>query len=218
MADNKEYRLAIKIAGEVEKSLSEATGKTKKELREIAKEAALSQVKIDHSFSGAMETLNGPIDSLWDGAMSAVKATAAAVTAAGGASAAAGAIVINVGSDFESAFAGVKKTVDGTDEQLSRLEEDIREMAKNKPQTAVELSEIAESAGQLGIQTDNIAAFTNTIADLKEATNLGDDGASQMAQFANITGMAQDKFDELGSTIVALGNNMATDEQSIVSM
>lgn len=218
MADNKEYRLAIKIAGEVEKSLSEATGKTKKELREIAKEAALSQVKIDHSFSGAMQTLNGPIDSIWDGAMSAVKATAAAVTAAAGASAAAGAIVINVGSDFESAFAGVKKTVDGTDEQLSKLESDIREMAKNKPQTAVELSEIAESAGQLGIQTDNIAAFTNTIADLKEATNLGDEGASQMAQFANITGMAQDKFDRLGSTIVDLGNHMATDEQSIVSM
>lgn len=219
MADrNKEYKLAIKIAGEVEKSLSSATGKTKKELRELAREAALAQLKVDKSFTGTMKTMGKGIDKIWDGSVKAVKATAAAVTAASAAAAAAGALVINAGSDFESAFAGVKKTVDGTDEQLNRLESDIRRMAKNKPQTAVELSEIAEAAGQLGIETDNIAEFTDTVADLKEATNLGDEGASQMAQFANITSMSQKDFDRLGSTIVDLGNHMATTEQDIMSM
>lgn len=218
MASNKEYTLAIKIAGEVEKSLSAATGKTKKELRALAREAALAQLKVDTSFTGTMKTMGKGIDKVWDGSVKAVKTTAAAVTAASVAAAAAGAVVINTGSEFESAFAGVKKTVDGTDEQLNRLEANIRRMAKDKPQTAVELSEIAEAAGQLGIETDNIASFSNTVADLKEATNLGDEGASQMAQFANITKMSQKDFDRLGSTIVDLGNHMATTEQDIMSM
>ena len=40
----------------------------------------------------------------------------------------------------------------------------------------------------------------------------------QMAQYANITGMAQDQFEKFGSTIVALGNNSATTESAIMEM
>ena len=39
-----------------------------------------------------------------------------------------------------------------------------------------------------------------------------------MARFANVTGMSQKNFDKLGSTVVALGNNMATTEKEIVEM
>lgn len=39
MAKNKEYELAIKIAGEVERSFYESTKLTKKELRNIAKQS-----------------------------------------------------------------------------------------------------------------------------------------------------------------------------------
>ena len=42
MPKSKEYELAIKIAGEVEKSFYESTKLTKKELRDIAKQAAKS--------------------------------------------------------------------------------------------------------------------------------------------------------------------------------
>ena len=86
-------------------------------------------------------------------------------------------------------------------------------------QSAVEIAAVAESAGQLGIQTDNILGFTKTIIDLSNATNLvGEEGASQLAKFANITQMSQKNFDRLGSTIVALGNNSATTEADIVAM
>lgn len=121
--------------------------------------------------------------------------------------------------DFESAFAGVKKTVDGTTEQLAALEKGIKDMSKELPSSAEDIAAVAESAGQLGIQTDNILSFTRTIIDLGNATNLvGEEGASQLAKFANITQMSQKDFDKLGSTIVALGNNMATTEADIVSM
>ncbi|MFW6680674.1 phage tail tape measure protein [Lacrimispora sp. AGF001] len=214
---NKEYELAIRIAGMIDQSLGDACNLTKKQLRSVAKEAA-SATKENTSFSTAMKNSGSGIDSMWNGATNAVKTTAEVLLAAGAAAGVAGGVIINVGSDFESAFAGVRKTVNATDAQMADLEEGIREMAKNKPQTAVELSEIAEAAGQLGIHTENIEDFTSTMADLKVATNLGDEGAAEFAKFANIVGMSQDKFENLGSAVVALGNNSATTEADIMEM
>lgn len=218
MANNKEYELAIKIAGMVDESLNTACNLTKKQIRSIAKEASASS-RESVSFSEAMGKAGSGIDGLWNGATQAVKTTAEALLAAGAAAGVVGGLVINVGSNFESAFAGVKKTVDATDQQLADIEEGLRNMAKNMPMTAVELAGIAEAAGQLGIQTENIEDFTKTMADLSVATNLtSDEAASEFAKFANITGMAQDQFDRLGSTVVDLGNHMATTEADITSM
>jgi len=120
---------------------------------------------------------------------------------------------------FEDAFAGVEKTVNGTVEQLANIETGIRNMAKEIPSSREEIAGVAEVAGQLGIQTDNILKFTRTIIDLGNATNLvGEEGASQLAKFANIVQMNQENFDRLGSTVVALGNNFATTEKDIVNM
>lgn len=130
-----------------------------------------------------------------------------------------GTAAVNAQVKWESAFAGVKKTVDGTIEQMAALEKGIKDMSLALPSSAEEIAAVAESAGQLGIQTDNILGFTRTIIDLGNATNLvGEEGASQLAKFANITKMSQKDFDKLGSTIVALGNNSATTEADIVAM
>jgi TP901 family phage tail tape measure protein len=121
--------------------------------------------------------------------------------------------------EFESAFAGVKKTVEATPEQLLAIQNGIREMATEIPMGTTEIAALAEAAGQLGIQTDNILSFSRVMADLGVATNLtGEEAASSLARFANITGMSQGDFDRLGSTIVALGNNLATTEADIVAM
>ncbi len=120
---------------------------------------------------------------------------------------------------WESAFAGVRKTVDATETEFAALDKGLREMAKRKPIKAEDLAGIAEAAGQLGIQKENILEFTDVIADLGEATNLtGEQGATELARLANITRMSQTDFDRLGSTIVALGNNMATTEAEISAM
>lgn len=217
MAGRKEYELAIKIAGMVDASLGQSCNLTKKQINSIAREAAKAS-NTTVGFADAMTKAGPGIDAAWGGAKKAVMTTAAAMAAAGTAVGVVGGMAISAGSDFESAFAGVRKTVDATEEQFAELEDRLRDMAKNKPQTAVELAEIAEAAGQLGIHTENIAEFTDVMADLKVATNLGDEGASQFAKFANIVDMSQEKFANLGSTVVALGNNMATTEADIVEM
>lgn len=95
--------------------------------------------------------------------------------------------------DFESAFAGVRKTIDGTETQFVELETGIRNMSKSLPESAVSIANIAESAGQLGIKTADILGFTKVMIDLGETKNLtSQEAATSLAQLANITKMSSD--------------------------
>lgn len=127
--------------------------------------------------------------------------------------------VVSSGIEFESAFAGVKKTVDATDEEFEQFESGLRAISTQMPTTASELSAIAEAAGQLGIKNENLLSFTETMANLGVATNMSsDEAATALARLANITGMNQQNFDRLGSSIGALGNNFATTESEVTQM
>lgn len=130
-----------------------------------------------------------------------------------------GKAAIKVGIEYESAFAGVKKTVDATESEFQKLSDGIRDMAKTMPMAASEIAGVAEAAGQLGILTPNILDFTKVMSDLGVATNMGaEEAATALARLANITQMNQGDFDKLGSSIVGLGNNFATTESEIVNM
>ncbi len=128
-------------------------------------------------------------------------------------------VFVNSAKEFETAFTGVEKTVDGTAEQIANLKQGIKDMSEVIPSSTTEISAVAEAAGQLGIQTDNVLSFSKAMIDLGNSTNLtADEAASQLAKFANITQMSQKDFDKLGSSIVDLGNNFATTEADIVNM
>ncbi|NFH66129.1 phage tail tape measure protein [Clostridium botulinum] len=130
-----------------------------------------------------------------------------------------GGFALKTGVDFESAFTGVKKTVDGTDQQFTQLEKAIRNMAKSMPESASEIAGVAEAAGQLGIKVENIEGFTKSMVMLGDSTNMSsEEAATALARLANITQMPQTQFDRLGSVIVALGNNLATTESEITAM
>lgn len=133
----------------------------------------------------------------------------------------AGALAVSAKSaiDFESAFTGVEKTVDGTTEQIDDLRQGIIEMSEEIPASTTEIAAVAEVAGQLGIGVEDIEDFTRVMIDLGESTNLSaEEAASALAKYANITGTSADDYSRLGSVIVALGNNFATTESDIVEM
>lgn len=117
--------------------------------------------------------------------------------------------------DWESSFAGVRKTVNGTEEDLQRINDALLDM--EVPTDYGDLADIAANAGQLGIATPNVVNFTRTMADLAETTDLtADAAATGFAQYANITNMPQENIGRLGSVTVELGNNLATTESKIV--
>lgn len=120
---------------------------------------------------------------------------------------------------WESDFAGVRKTVDGTAEDLQRLEKSLLDMGEHKSADYSDLAGIAANAGQLGVSTKNVKEFTATMADLAETTDMtADSASSEFAQFRNITGMKEEYYRNMGSAVVELGNNLATTESKTVSM
>lgn len=121
--------------------------------------------------------------------------------------------------DWDSQWAGVTKTVDGTVEQMANLEGGLRDMARTMPATHEEIAAVAEAAGQLGVETESIESFTKTMIDLGETTNLtADEAATSIAQLMNVMQTAPGEVDNLGSALVALGNDGASTERQIVQM
>ncbi|WP_167199490.1 phage tail tape measure protein [Brevibacterium pigmentatum] len=121
---------------------------------------------------------------------------------------------------WESDWAGVTKTVDGTQKQMSALESGLRSLARNElPASTTEIAAVAEAAGQLGIKTGNVLAFTKTMINMGESTNLSaEEAATSLARFSNIMGTNQKDIGRLGASVVGLGNNFATTEREIVEM
>ncbi len=121
--------------------------------------------------------------------------------------------------DFETAFTGVTKTVDGTDEQLAKIKQGILDLSKATSSSSTDIAAVAEAAGQLGVKTENILAFTETMVRLGDSTNMSaDEAATAIAQLYNIMGSDINTVDRFGAAIVALGNNAATTEADIVNM
>lgn len=120
---------------------------------------------------------------------------------------------------WQSQFAGVAKTVGGTQESLSALDGQLRDLARNMSASHEEIARVAENAGQLGVRSQDIAQFTRTMIMLGESTNLSADQAStSLAQLMTIMGTAPGMVDRLGATLVDLGNNGASTEAQIVEL
>lgn len=132
-------------------------------------------------------------------------------------------LALKAAIDYESAFAGVKKTVDGTPQQFEKLSASIRNMAKEMPASATEIAAVAEAAGQLGVPIGSIEGFTKTMINLGVSTNLSaEEAATSIAKIGNIMQVSGDDLDswsaKFGATVVGLGNNFATTESDIVNM
>ena len=131
-----------------------------------------------------------------------------------------GAASVKSFADWESAFAGVMKTVDETaTTTYEDLAEGIKQMSTETAASKEEFAGVAEAAGQLGVGADDILKFTKTMVMMGDSTNLSaEEAATALARISNITGEPLENIDKLGASIVALGNSFATNESSIVEM
>lgn len=121
--------------------------------------------------------------------------------------------------DWESSWAGVSKTVDGSAAEMQELEDQLRGLARTLPATHDEIAAVAEAAGQLGVAREDITTFTKTMIDLGETTNLSADAAATaIAQMANVMGTAPEDISRVGAALVALGNDGASTEAQILEM
>ena len=130
-----------------------------------------------------------------------------------------GATAIKSSIDFESAFTSVRKTVDATEGEFTQLADAIKTMSTQVASSSTEIAEVTAVAGKLGVTNDYLMAFTKTMIDLGNSTDIvASSAAETLAKFANITQMDQSQFQNLGSALVDLGNNYAATESQILEM
>lgn len=203
-----EYQLAIRIKANMDKTFTANLTNAESKIKSFR-----------NNVSNAFNTLDSAYDKITNTLGNIVKLTTAATVAIGGVAVKAGKEVFDAGTEFESAFAGVKKTVDATEEEFAVLRSDILELSKEIPATANEIAETMEIAGQLGIANENLTEFTKTMINLGVSTNMtSEEAATALARFSNIKKMDPSKYEALGSVVVDLGNNFATTESEIVEM
>lgn len=148
----------------------------------------------------------------WDKLSTGAVVAGAAITAGLG-------FAVKAAMEWESAWAGVLKTVDASPAQFEQLEGQLKELARTLPASAEEIANVAENAGQLGVKATDISTFTKTMISLGEATNLtADEASTAIAQIANVMGTGGQDIERFGAALVALGNDGASTEKDIVMM
>ncbi len=220
----KELQAAQKRGAQITKQVENATetyAREMKELNSLLKKGTISQETFNRAQKTAQRTYrmsSTALGELGSKMQSIGRTSTLAVTLP---IIGIGAAAIKAGSDLDSAFTGVKKTVEGSSEQLQKVRSDLEALGTTGG-VAIDIEElmgIAEIGGQLGVARDDIIEFTKVSAAMGVATNLSSEEAgTALARISNIAGLTSKDFNRLGSSIVALGNSTATSESEIVSM
>jgi TP901 family phage tail tape measure protein len=175
------------------------------------------------SFTTVVRGSHAELAAMAIGTRAAMSEVGTAVAAAGAATVIATGLTTKAAADWESAWAGVTKTVDENTDVVggsyAEIEDGLRRLTALLPAAHTQIAGVAEVSGQLGIESENIVAFTRTMIDLGETTNLSANmAATELARFMNVMDTSQDRVSNVGSAVVELGNNFATTEAEIVSM
>lgn len=171
MASRKEYELAVKIAGMVDASLSSSCNLTKRQLKEIAREAAAANAKTV-STSDALKKAGPGIDAAWDGLKTTVTAAAAAVAAGAAAVTGVGKASIDVGKEFETAMSSWKATADANEEEFNRAREAALQMGRTTSKTAKDSANALEYMALAGWSVDDSIKGLPSVLRLSEATEM----------------------------------------------
>lgn len=164
------------------------------------------------STSTVSSTLTNAANKLSSFGKSATKAVTLPIAAV---ATACGAAAVNI----DTSLTNVKKTVDGTEEQYQQLKQAAIDFSKTNAVSASQILDLQSLGAQLGFNIDELDEFSRVASGLDIATDMNaEQAASEMAQFANITKMAHNDISNYASSIVALGNNLATTESQVSSM
>lgn len=155
------------------------------------------------------DSLSGATDETTDFATELGKVTAAA----GGLT-----VAVKAAMDFEAAMAGVKKTVDGSPEQIKALSSEIQQLSIDLGLSSEAVADIAAQGGQLGIPIEQLGQFTEMAGKMSIAFGISADEAGQSAaELANVFQISMTDVEALGDAINTLGNNTAAKEPAIVN-
>jgi TP901 family phage tail tape measure protein len=118
--------------------------------------------------------------------------------------------------DFESAFADVRKVVDATDEQFENMRRTIRQMSNELPIAATDIAALFAAAGESGVATTDLKAFSEMAARVGIAFDLSAGEAGEaLAKLKTQLGLTVPETGDLADAINHLSNNMASKAKDV---
>lgn len=159
--------MAIRIAGEIDKSLPAAVKLSKAELRQIARDAAQTANSVPARFSNSVNQTKGFFGGLEKVAVKSFKVVAgAAATAATGI----GAYSVKVGSEYEKQMSTVKALSGASNEAFKSLDATAQQLGRTTVWSASEVGQAMEYEAMAGWKSSQMIAGTAGIMNLASAS------------------------------------------------
>lgn len=119
---------------------------------------------------------------------------------------------------FESAMAKVNKVMDfKTPEALQNMRKELEKLSATGTSTFVELAQIAEAGGQLGVLEKDLVPFVSMVADMATAFDMSADVAGEaMAKLANVWNKPIQEMSQFGDMVNTVSNNTPAKASQIV--
>ena len=119
---------------------------------------------------------------------------------------------------FESAMAKVNKVMDfKTPEALQNMRKELEKLSATGTSTFVELAQIAEAGGQLGVLEKDLVPFVSMVSDMATAFDMSADVAGEaMAKLANVWNKPIQEMSQFGDMVNTVSNNTPAKASQIV--
>lgn len=208
---SKEYEMAVKIAGKIENSFYETTKLTKKQLREIAKEARNAEATRAQLFSQGLKDAAPTFNAIENAGKAAFKAVAAAATTAATAVTAVTAASVSVGSSFEAQMSTVQAISGASRKDFEKLNDLAKELGASTQFTATEAGQAMEYMAMAGWKTEDMLQGMQGVLNL--AASSGEDLATTsdiVTDAMTALGMKADEVEHFADVLAAAATNSNT--------
>lgn len=145
--NRKDYKMYIKIAGEIDKSLPESARLSKAELRAIAREASAASATTSANLRKGLQETKPMFDKFSHAAKKALKVTVASATAA---SVAIGSFSVKTGMAYESQMSTVRALSQASDAEMLQLDKTAQHLGATTVWTAKESGQAMEYMSMAG--------------------------------------------------------------------
>lgn len=191
---SKEYKLAVRIMGIMDGSLGKSVALTKKQLRDIAKQATAPGIP-SGKLTNNEKILNAPYNAMKKigkaGAVAMGTISAAALTA--------GKKAVDVGMDFDKAMSSWKGTAKATEAEFNIAREAAMKYGRETTKTATESANALEYMALAGWSVNDSVKALPSVLKLSEATNL---------DLARTSDLVTDSMSATGEVIGENGENL----------
>ena len=191
---SKEYKLAVRIMGIMDGSLGKSVALTKKQLRDIAKQATAPGIP-----SGKLTNNDKILNAPYNAMKKIGKAGVVAMGTISAAALAAGKKAVDVGMDFDKAMSSWKGTAKATEAEFNIAREAAMKYGRETTKTATESANALEYMALAGWSVNDSVKALPSVLKLSEATNL---------DLARTSDLVTDSMSATGEVIGENGENL----------